>query len=59
MAQPILVAAYHILERGRPYEDLGADWFIRRRSPERQARTPVKQLEALGFDVTLEERAAA
>lgn len=59
VAHSILVAAYHILERATPYEDLGADWFIRRRSPERHARTLVNQLEALGFDVTLEERAAA
>ena len=59
VAHSILVAAFHILERGTPYEDLGADWFIRRRSPERHARTLVNQLEALGFDVTLKERAAA
>jgi transposase len=59
VAHSILVAAYHILERGTPYEDLGADWFIRRRSPERHARTLVHQLEALGFDVQLKERAAA
>jgi len=59
VAHSILVAAFHILERGTPYEDLGADWFIRRRSPERHARTLVHQLEALGFDVQLQERAAA
>jgi transposase len=59
VAHSILVAAYHILERGTPYEDLGSDWFIRRRSPERHARTLVHQLEALGFDVQLKERAAA
>lgn len=59
VAHSILVAAFHILERGTPYEDLGADWFIRRRPPERHARTLVHQLEALGFDVQIEERAAA
>jgi transposase len=59
VAHSILVAAFHILERGTPYEDLGADWFIRRRSPERHARTLVHQLEALGFDVQIQERAAA
>ena len=59
VAHSILVAAYYILERDTPYEDLGADWFIRRRSPERHARTLVHQLEALGFDVQLQERAAA
>ena len=59
VAHSILVASFHILERGTPYEDLGADWFIRRRSPERHARTLVHQLEALGFDVQIQERAAA
>lgn len=59
VAHSILVAAYHILERGTPYEDLGADWFIRRHSPERHARRLVHQLEALGFDVHIQEHAAA
>ena len=59
MAHSILVAAFHILERGTPYEDLGADWFIRRHSPQRRARSLVNQLEALGFDVQIEEHAAA
>jgi hypothetical protein len=27
----ILVAAYHMLDNGIPYRDLGADWFARRR----------------------------
>lgn len=59
VAHSILVAAYHILERGTPYEDLGPDWFIRRRSPERHARRLVHRLEALGFDVQIQERAVA
>lgn len=59
VAHSILVAAFHILERGTPYEDLGGDWFIRRHSPERHARRLVHQIEALGFDVQLQERATA
>lgn len=59
VAHSILVAAFHILERGTPYEELGADWLIRRHSPERHARRLVHQLETLGFDVRLQERAAA
>lgn len=59
VAHSILVAVYYILERGTPYEDLGADWFIRRHSPERHARKLVHQIEALGFDVQIQERAAA
>jgi hypothetical protein len=53
----ILIAAYHILDRGVPYDDLGGDWFIRRKSPERHARKLVAQLEALGFKVDLENAA--
>lgn len=58
VAHSILVAAFHILERGTPYDDLGADWFIRRRSPERHAHRLVRQIEALGFDVRIQEHAA-
>jgi transposase len=59
VAHSILVAAFHILERGTPYEELGADWFIRRRSPQRYAHRLARQIEALGFDVQIQERAVA
>jgi hypothetical protein len=49
----ILVAAYHILDRGIPYADLGADWFLRRHDPERHARILPCQIQALGFQVTI------
>jgi transposase len=55
----ILVAAYHILDRGVPYEDLGADYFLHRHDPERQANQLVRQLRALGYDVTIEPVEAA
>lgn len=54
----ILVAAYHILDKGVPYHDLGADWFVRRR-PEAQARKLIHQLNALGYTVTVEPPEAA
>lgn len=50
----ILVAVYHMLERGVPYEDLGDEWFLRRYDPERRASKLVGQLTALGYDVTIE-----
>lgn len=53
----ILVAAYHILDRQVPYEDLGADWFVKRR-PEVQTRKLIKQLNDLGYRVTLDPIAA-
>ena len=49
----ILVAAYHVLDRHVPYQDLGADWFQRRR-PEAHARRLAHQIEALGFRITIE-----
>src|SRR5207244_2690935 len=49
----ILVAAYYILTRHQPYRDLGADYFSRRHSREHHARRLTRQLEALGYTVTL------
>jgi len=50
----ILVAAYHILDRHQPYHDLGPDYFRRRHSPEHHARRLARQIQALGYKVTLE-----
>lgn len=57
IAHSILVAAFHVLDRGVPYQDLGADWFVKRR-PEAHARRLVRQIETLGYHVTLEPIAA-
>ena len=54
----MLVAAFHVLDRGVPYEDLGADWFQKRR-PEAHARRLARQIEALGFRVIIEPTEAA
>jgi transposase len=54
----ILVAAYHILERRLPYQELGADYFDQRRSLEQRTKRLVRQLEQLGHTVTLEPLAA-
>ena len=48
----ILVSVYHMLARGRKYEDLGANHYDRLQ-PERLARHLVKRLESLGHRVTL------
>ena len=55
----ILVAAFHILDRGEPYCDLGADYFVRRQDPQRHANKLVQQLQALGYDVNIEPVEAA
>lgn len=54
----ILVAVYHVLDRKVPYHDLGADWFQKRR-PEAHARRLARQIEALGYSVSIEPIAAA
>jgi transposase len=54
----ILVAAFHVLDRRVPYADLGADWFQKRR-PDAHARRLARQIEALGFRVTIEPAEAA
>jgi transposase len=48
----ILVVAYHMLTRHQPYDDLGADYYLRR-DGQAHARRLVRQLEHLGYDVTL------
>ena len=54
----ILVAAYHMLDEGVPYKDLGADHFVRH-DPKLHAARLVRQLQAIGYRVTLEEVEAA
>jgi transposase len=51
----ILVAYYHIVRDRVPFRDLGPDWQRKRYSPEHRARRLQRQLEALGYKVTLEE----
>jgi transposase len=50
----ILIAYYHIARDRVPFRELGPDWLARRHSPEHRTRRLVKQLEALGHNVTLE-----
>ncbi len=48
----ILTAAWHMLHNGELYRDLGGDYFIRQ-DPDQLTRCLVRQLEALGHQVTL------
>jgi transposase len=52
----ILVAAWHILSKDIPYQDLGDDYFIKRQTQhaERYRNRLIHQLEKLGHKVTLE-----
>jgi transposase len=49
----ILVVAYHLLRDDIDYRDLGGDWFARRHDEDHRRRWLVRQLEALGHNVTL------
>lgn len=53
VAHSILVSAYYILDRQQPYQDLGPDYFVTRHSPQHHARKLVRQLETLGYDVSI------
>ena len=52
----ILEIAYYIMRDGTTYQELGPDYFARR-DRARTVRRSVRQLEALGYRVTIEEAA--
>lgn len=52
----ILEIAYYVMRDGVTYDELGADYFDRRHA-ERAVRRYQRQLEALGYRVTLEKAA--
>lgn len=56
VAHALLVAMYHMLKNGVPYEDLGADYFDKVNS-ERTVKHLVQRLERLGVQVPLPEAA--
>ena len=51
VAHSMLVAIYHILAEGVAFEDLGADYYSRF-NRERKARSYIKKLASLGYQVT-------
>jgi len=53
----ILVVAWHLLEGDCDYHDLGGDWFTRRSDTDRHKAHLVKQLQSLGYSVTLQPAA--
>lgn len=56
VAHHMLEIAYYVMRDGVSYHELGADYFDRRHA-ERAVRRHVRQLEALGFTVTIENAA--
>jgi transposase len=53
----ILVICWHLLSNDCDYHDLGGDWFARRADHDRRKTHLVKQLQALGYSVTLQPAA--
>lgn len=58
VSHSILTAAWHMLQTGELYRDLGPDYFTKQ-NPERATKRLVRQLEKLGHSVTLQPREAA
>ena len=59
VGRSILVIVWHLLSDDQArFHDLGADYFDKRRGPERIKNSHVRQLEALGYTVTLEPKVA-
>jgi hypothetical protein len=58
VAHSMLETAWHLLSTGALYEDPGADYFERRHDPSVEAKRLQRRIEALGFAVTISEKAA-
>ncbi len=58
VAASILTAIYHILKDGVPHQDLGIDYFDKRK-PEAKVKRLVGQIAKLGYEVTLQPKAKA
>ena len=57
VAHALVVIIWHILATGKPYHELGADYFTSGMDPERETRRLIAKLEALGHTVTLQPAA--
>ena len=58
IARSILVIVWHLLaDRATRYSDLGADYYASRIDKNRKTRNHIRQLEALGYTVTLTQAA--
>ena len=52
------MTTWHLLTTGALYQDPGADYFERRHDPAVEAKRLQHRIEALGFAVTITEKAA-
>lgn len=56
VAHSLIELVWHMLDTGECYHDLGDDYYLRRRDPERETRRLVTQLQERGFHVELTPR---
>ncbi len=54
----MIVIIWHVLATGKPYDELGSDYFTSRLDPQRETRRLIAKLEALGHTVSLQPVAA-
>lgn len=52
----ILVAVWNMITTGSYYTELGFDYYTKR-NPERTERNAIRQLQSLGYEVTLKRTA--
>jgi len=59
VARSILIIIWHLLKNPEArYTDLGPDWHHRKTDKDKKTRGHIRQLQALGYDVTITPRAA-
>jgi len=58
VAHSILETTWHLLTTGALYQDPGADYFERRHDPAVEAKRLQRRIEALGYAVTITDKAA-
>lgn len=57
VAHKLVIIIWHVLATGRPYQDLGPDYFTARIDPEIETRRLVTKLQSQGYTVTLQPAA--
>jgi transposase len=58
VAHTMLGIVWHVLAQQQPYAELGPDYFTRRTDAEAHARRLARQIEKLGYQVTIQPHAA-
>jgi transposase len=57
IAHTLIVVIWHVLHDGAEYRDLGSDYFTRYDNPDARKRRLIRDLRALGYDVTVQPAA--